>query len=91
MPGRPPNALKHRLVSSTRTGPLTNFDARRHFSIDTSIGSPCNSGRSNFIETSSNGKLSPRIATTSSNLNNRYGVWSMDYGIVDLQLGYYLL
>jgi hypothetical protein len=33
LPGRPPSALKHRLVSSTMTAPDTSFAAIRHFSF----------------------------------------------------------
>mmetsp|Transcript_50782 Transcript_50782/g.124762 ORF Transcript_50782/g.124762 Transcript_50782/m.124762 type:complete len:218 (-) Transcript_50782:56-709(-) len=45
-PGRPPRALKHSDVSSTRTGPPTACSAILHFSRATSSGSPCSSGRS---------------------------------------------
>jgi hypothetical protein len=40
-PGRPPKALKHREVSSTRTGRCSSLAARRHFSALTHSGSPC--------------------------------------------------
>lgn len=67
-PGRPPRALKHRLVSSTMTGPLTIPAAILHFSLDTSSGSPCSSGKSIFWAITSNGRLFPKIEITSSNL-----------------------
>jgi hypothetical protein len=43
-PGIPPRELKHRQVSSTITGDLMVFEARRHFSAEISSGSPCSSG-----------------------------------------------
>ena len=45
-PGSPPKALKHKLVSSTMTGPPICLAASRHFSLDTSAGVPWYSGKS---------------------------------------------
>ncbi len=50
-PGRPCSALKHRLVSSTITGPSISFAAIRHFSLLISSGSPCAQVCTPFVRT----------------------------------------
>ena len=73
-PGNPPSALKHKLVSSTITGPFTCSAASLHFATDTSSGSPWSSGKSIFWEMRLNGKESPRIEITSSSLYEEYSL-----------------
>ena len=75
-PGSPLSALKHREVSSTITRHFSSvsFDrwaaANLHFSLDTSSGAPCSSGKSILRDTTSNGNSpvfrAARMARTSS-------------------------